>query len=52
MAAATLTQFTASIMNLLFFQKQRHYKEKIILCGGGRKNNFLVEKLKRNSTRP
>ena len=21
-------------------------KEKIILCGGGRKNNFLVEKLK------
>ena len=25
-------------------------KEKIILCGGGRKNNFLVEKLKKKST--
>ena len=22
-------------------------KEKIILCGGGRKNNFLVKKLKK-----
>ena len=48
--AATLTQFTASIISSIFSETEA-YKEKIILCGGGRKNNFLVEKLKKNSTR-
>jgi len=41
--AATLTNFT--IMALLdFIEKTK--KEKIILCGGGRKNTFLVKELK------
>ena len=48
--AATLTQFTANIISPIFSARE-DYKEKIILCGGGRKNNFLVEKLKKNSTR-
>ena len=26
------------------------YEEEIILCGGGRKNKFLVEKLKEDNT--
>ena len=42
--AATLTEFTAQIIiSALDINK---HKEKIILCGGGRKNNFLVKKLK------
>ena len=41
--AATLTDFT--IVVLLTFIKKT-YKEKIILCGGGRKNTFLVKELK------
>ena len=45
--AATLTQFTASIISSIFSETEA-YKEKIILCGGGRKNNFLVEQLNRN----
>ena len=43
--AATLTEFTARIINSAL-KAVDHNKEKIILCGGGRKNNFLVEKLK------
>ncbi len=43
--AATLTEFTAKII-ISAIKKTERYKEKIILCGGGRKNNFLVEKLK------
>ena len=43
--AATLTEFTARIIND-FLKSSERYKEKIILCGGGRKNNFLVKKLK------
>ena len=43
--AATLTEFTArAIMN-----KSMQFKDKIILCGGGRKNKFLVEKLKKKN---
>ncbi len=42
--AATLTEFTAKI--IIYALNQNKNKEKIILCGGGRKNNFLVEKLK------
>ena len=43
--AATLTEFTARII-ISAIKAINHNKEKIILCGGGRKNNFLVEKLK------
>ena len=32
-------------------KSKNRYKEKIILCGGGRKNNFLVERLKSESNR-
>ncbi len=47
---ATLTEFTAKII-LTAIKKKDRYKEKIVLCGGGRKNNFLVERLKRDSNR-
>ena len=43
--AATLTEFTAQII-ISALKAKDHNKEKIILCGGGRKNNFLVERLK------
>ena len=43
--AATLTKFTAQIIISALKAVDRN-KEKIILCGGGRKNNFLVNKLK------
>ena len=46
--AATLTEFTAQII-ISALKTADHNKEKIILCGGGRKNNFLVEKLKKES---
>ena len=41
----TLTEFTAQII-ISALKIKDYNKEKIILCGGGRKNNFLVEKLK------
>jgi len=44
--AATLTELTARRLHCIIHSD----KEKIILCGGGRKNNFLVEKLKKKST--
>ena len=47
--AATLTEFTAQIIIPVIKAAER-YKEKIILCGGGRKNNFLFEKLKKESS--
>ena len=43
--AATLTEFTAQII-ISVIKVPDYYKGKIILCGGGRKNNFLVSKLK------
>ena len=43
--AATLTEFTSEIIISTIKEKNLD-KEKIILCGGGRKNNFLIEKLK------
>jgi len=46
--AATLTEFTARII-IFALKAADRYKEKIILCGGGRKNHFLVEKLKEES---
>jgi anhydro-N-acetylmuramic acid kinase len=46
--AATLTEFTFQII-ITAIKAADRYKEKIILCGGRRKNNFLVEKLKKES---
>ncbi len=43
--AATLTEFTAQVIISALKETDRN-KEKIILCGGGRKNNFLVKRLK------
>jgi anhydro-N-acetylmuramic acid kinase len=43
--AATLTEFTVRIIISALKATERN-KEKVILCGGGRKNNFLVERLK------
>ena len=48
--AATLTEFTTRII-IFALKATDHYKGEIILCGGGRKNNFLVEKLKKESIR-
>jgi len=42
---ATLTEFTARIIISALKATDRN-KEKIFLCGGGRKNNFLVKRLK------
>ena len=44
--AATLTEFTAQII-IKALQSLSKNEEKIILCGGGRKNNFLINKLKK-----
>ena len=41
---ATLTEFTVQLITSAL--NKNNGKDKIILCGGGRKNNFLVEKLK------
>ena len=46
--AATLTEFTAQII-ISALKIKDYNKKKIILCGGGRKNNFLVEKLKKQN---
>ena len=44
--AATLTEYTAQILsNQLMFHA--YSKVKIILCGGGRKNKFLIKKIKK-----
>ena len=41
--AATLTYYTANILFSFFLaNKLMKIKEKIILCGGGRKNKFLI----------
>ena len=42
--AATLTEFTARIL-ISALKVTKRYNENIILCGGGRNNNFLVQKL-------
>ena len=48
--AATLLEFTANSLYSTLEVAER-YNETIILCGGGRKNKFLVEKLKKKSNR-
>ena len=45
--AATLTEFTAKV--IISAIKKKNYNKKIILCGGGRKNIFLVKKLKKEN---
>jgi len=47
--AATLTEFTAKIISSALKTNDRN-KGEIILCGGGRKNSFLVQKLKKENT--
>ena len=45
--AATLTYYTANILIAFFLaNKKFKKKEKIILCGGGRKNKYLVDIIK------
>jgi len=48
--AATLTEFTVQVI-IEAIKAEDRYKEKIILCGGGRKNNFLLERLREESDR-
>ena len=43
--AATLTEFTAQII-ISALRSPNHYKQEIVLCGGGRKNDFLFKKIK------
>ncbi len=50
---ATLTDFTASIIGEELILSIKNSKEKIqdiLLCGGGRKNKILIEKIKNNLT--
>ena len=47
----TLTDFTASIIGEELTLSLKNSKEKIkdiLLCGGGRKNKFLIKKIKEN----
>lgn len=49
--AATLTDFTAKIISSALFSILSNISTKtwkVIVCGGGRKNNFLIEKIKKN----
>ena len=48
--AATLTEFTSRVLEP-FIENANDNKKKTILCGGGRKNNFLVQKLKMENDR-
>ena len=48
---ATLTDFTASIIGEELSFSLKRFKEKtldILICGGGRKNNILLKKIKEN----
>ena len=47
--AATLMEFTAKVI-IFALKSRKKFKDKIILCGGGRKNGFLVEKLKKENS--
>jgi len=48
--AATLTSYTANILIAFFLaNKKLKIKEKIILCGGGRKNKFLLDIIKNHN---
>ena len=45
--AATLTEFTFQLLDIMLLQGVSA-NHKFILCGGGRKNDFLVEKISRS----
>ena len=45
---ATLTEFTAQII-ISALKKKEFNRKQVILCGGGRKNNFLVDRLKQEN---
>ncbi len=50
--AATLTDFTASIIGsalLNLLSKVSNELWKVIICGGGRKNKILIDKIKKNT---
>ena len=53
--AATLTELTAKILgSSLSFNLSNQHKQKswkILICGGGRKNKFLIKKIKENIPR-
>ena len=50
--AATLTDFTASIIGEELSLSLKNFKEiqNILICGGGRKNKTLIDKIKENIT--
>ncbi len=50
--AATITEFSASIIadSILSIKKDNDFRE-IIVCGGGRKNMTLIQKIKKNLQR-
>ena len=55
--AATLTEYTAKILAFYFntdkFVNRKNYDfKKILTCGGGRKNNFLIESLQKKINQP
>ena len=50
--AATLTDFTARVIGSALFSLLSKVSDKlwkVVICGGGRKNNFLIEKIKKNT---
>ena len=50
--AATLTDFTATVIGAALFTMLSDVSKKIwkvLVCGGGRKNQFLIEKIKKNT---
>ena len=50
--AATLTDFTARVIGSSLFSLLSNTSDKlwkVIVCGGGRKNNLLIEKIKKNT---
>tara|TARA_B100001093_G_scaffold393779_1_gene380442 strand:- start:129 stop:1250 length:1122 start_codon:yes stop_codon:yes gene_type:complete len=52
--AATLTDFTARVIGSSLFSLLSNTSDKlwkVIVCGGGRKNNLLIEKIKKNTSK-
>ena len=50
--AATLTDFTARVIGSALYSLLSNVGDKlwkVIVCGGGRKNNFLIDKIKKNT---
>ena len=46
---ATLTEFTGELISVALFDEIKKFNiKKVLLCGGGRKNKILIEKIKNN----